>query len=93
MQKPLLTCRNQIGRVISLAICVAWLTCLAGTAQAGQPGVKVVRGQVQFTQQGDTLLIQASNRSIISFRSFSVPSGQTVQYVLPSAAARVLTRV
>lgn len=72
-------------------LCVC-LSALAAAA-AGPSGARVVRGKVQFIQNGDALIIRASNKSIIDFRSFAVPAGQTVSYILPSASSRVLTRV
>ncbi|RPI63922.1 MAG: filamentous hemagglutinin N-terminal domain-containing protein, partial [Planctomycetaceae bacterium] len=85
--------RNGLDVRTALVFLVITILALSAAVYAGPHGAKVVRGKVQFTQQGDTLVIKASNNSIINFRSFNIPAGETVRFVLPSSSSRVLSRV
>jgi filamentous hemagglutinin family protein len=62
-------------------------------AWAGIKGEKVVRGDVNFAHDGDFTRIEASNNSIINYEGFGVLKQETIQFVQPSSASRVLNRV
>jgi len=62
-------------------------------AWAGIKGEKVVRGDVNFAHDGDFTRIEASNNSIINYEGFGVLRQETIQFVQPSSASRVLNRV
>ena len=60
---------------------------------ANPTGQTVVHGQATFSQQGNTLIIQAANNTIINYQSFDILANETVQFVQPSSSSRVLNRV
>jgi filamentous hemagglutinin family protein len=62
-------------------------------ALAAPSGEQVVRGQVDFQRQGDLTLITASDGSIINYDGLDILRHETVQFVQPDQAARVLNRV
>jgi len=62
-------------------------------AWAGIKGEKVVHGDVNFARDGDFTRIEASNNSIINYEGFGVLKQETIQFVQPSSASRVLNRV
>jgi filamentous hemagglutinin family protein len=65
----------------------------AGVALAGPEGAQVRSGKASIVTNGATTTIQASNNAIINYRSFSIAPGETVQFIQPSAASRVLNRI
>ena len=65
----------------------------AAAANAGVDGAKIKRGDVSFSQDGNTLRVRASNGAIIEYNRFSVEAGQIMQFIQPSATSRVLNRV
>src|SRR5687768_666764 len=69
------------------------LTALAGPALARPEGQHVVAGSAQFHQQGALTTIHAANNTIINYTSFNIGRHETVRFVQPSAASRVLNRV
>ncbi|HRP62094.1 MAG TPA: filamentous hemagglutinin N-terminal domain-containing protein, partial [Phycisphaerales bacterium] len=60
---------------------------------AGPQNPTVVAGNANFIQFGTHYAIQASNGAIINFDSFNIASFESVQFLQPSAAARVLARI
>ncbi len=62
-------------------------------AHAGVEGENVVAGDVSIERLGDLVRITASDGSIIEMDRLSVLSGETLQFLQPSEAARVLNRV
>jgi len=67
---------------------------MAAAANAGGVDVsKITRGNVSFSQDGNRLVVRASNGSIIEYNRFSVEAGQIMQFIQPSANSRVLNRV
>lgn len=96
---------RRAGRGSSLAGCAEWTATLgraigglaaltvAGGALAGPQGEQVVRGDVRFERRGAETLIYAGRNSIINYRSFDVARGETVRFVQPDAASRVLNRI
>ncbi len=75
--------------LISGAVVVAMCSYAAGAPESPT----VVRGNVQFTRDGDLTVIRASDRSIINFRSFDLARNETVQFIQPSSRASVLNRI
>jgi filamentous hemagglutinin family protein len=54
----------------------------------------VVAGDVTIhNQQSNTMVIKASDKSIVNFRSFDVQKGEKVQFIQPSSKSAVLNRV
>ncbi|MFQ5514153.1 MAG: filamentous hemagglutinin N-terminal domain-containing protein [Myxococcota bacterium] len=64
-----------------------------GAAQAGPEGETVVHGQAEFTRDGLLTTIQTSDQAIIDYTRFDVGADETVRFVQPDAASRVLNRV
>lgn len=62
-------------------------------ALAGPEGAQVVNGDVHITRSGNQTLIQASNNSIINYRSFDIGRGESVRFVQPNSSSRVLNRI
>jgi filamentous hemagglutinin family protein len=71
------------------------LTPLAASPTLANPqGGRVVVGSAAITGgAGATVVRQSSNRSVINWQSFSISTGETVRFNLPSAQAAVLNRV
>src|SRR6056300_381793 len=70
---------------------IIWL-CLA-ELQALPTGTESVRGDGSFTQNGSQMNITAPDGSIFNHQSFNIAAGETVQFIQPSAQARVLNRI
>ncbi len=62
-------------------------------AFAGPEGERVVNGSAQFARDGSRTVINAANNTIIDYRSFNIAANESVQFVQPGAASRVLNRV
>lgn len=71
----------------------AMFLAATGIALAGPEGAQVVRGDVGITRNGAETVIRASNNSIINYRSFDIGRSETVRFVQPDAASRVLNRI
>ncbi|MSR45039.1 MAG: filamentous hemagglutinin N-terminal domain-containing protein, partial [Phycisphaerales bacterium] len=63
------------------------------SATAGVGGIRVTRGNVSFSQDGNRLIVHASNGAIIEYDRFSVEAGQIMQFIQPHSRSRVLNRV
>ena len=83
--------RTHLLRRLSLSGVV--LLSLAGTAVAGPEGAQVVQGNVSIQQSGALTTITASHNSIINYSSFNVGQSETVRFIQPGAASRVLNRI
>ena len=70
---------------------IIWL-CLA-ELQALPTGTESVRGDGSFTQNGSQMNIDAPDGSIFNHQTFNIAAGETVQFIQPSAQARVLNRI
>jgi len=70
---------------------IIWL-CLA-ELQALPTGTESVRGDGSFTQNGSQMNIDAPDGSIFKHQTFNIAAGETVQFIQPSAQARVLNRI
>ncbi len=63
-------------------------------AQALQdPTVRSGTATIDLSNANHAFITQQSNKAIIDWRQFSIPSGSTVQFVQPSASSMVLNRV
>lgn len=62
-------------------------------ARAQIEGAQVARGSATFQSSGARTVITAANNTVINYQRFDIASGQTVQFVQPSADARVLNRI
>lgn len=65
----------------------------AQPALANPTGATVVRGNVTITQDGNRMIIRASNGSIINYLNFNIGAGEVVRFIQPGDWARVLNRV
>ena len=81
---------------IALAVAAAFM----GSAQVlAQPvGGQAIQGAASFTQQGSSLVVNTqnaagTNRSVLSWQSFSVPAGSTTQFNQPSSTSLSINRV
>ena len=66
---------------------------LASVAFAGPEDATVVAGDVSFETIDTTTIIHASDGSIIDYSSFDIHVDETVQFIQPGTAARVLNRI
>lgn len=67
---------------------------LSAPVWAGPAGGQVVAGQATITQSAtSTVINQASANTAINWQSFSIPVGETVQFVQPSTSSVALNRV
>jgi filamentous hemagglutinin family protein len=78
-----------LGRILPGVLAAAW--CMP--AMAGPEGAQVVNGNVQFERIGDVTNITASNNAIINYRNFDIAANETVRFIQPDAASRVLNRI
>ena len=70
------------------------ITLVLVTGTWGQiKGQRIIRGKVNFAQNGDLTTIQANHKSIINYDQFSILGHQTVQFIQPDSRAKVLNRV
>lgn len=79
---------------LSLALAAAIVTtvgCL--TALAGPEGTRVVHGTADITQSGSETVIRTSNRAILNHAQFNIAPDETVRFLQPDAASRVLNRI
>jgi len=61
--------------------------------QALPTGTESVRGDGSFEQIGSQMNITAPDGSIFNHQTFNIAAGETVQFIQPSAQARVLNRI
>jgi filamentous hemagglutinin family protein len=81
--------RNKSGYLLIAAACLG----IPGVLYAGPAGESVATGQASFQRQGPVTTITAGNNAIINYRSFNILANETVQFIQPNAASRVLNRV
>ncbi len=74
---------------------VALLTCgfTATDLFAAPQGEQVQQGSATFTRDGNLTKIVAADRTIINYSSFDIHRNETVQFIQPSAASKVLNRI
>ena len=73
-------------RVSVAATMFAFSALLAGAANAGVDVSKITRGNVSFSQDGNRLVVRASNGSIVEYNRFSIEAGQIMQFILHDLA-------
>jgi large exoprotein involved in heme utilization and adhesion len=66
--------------------------------QANPTGGVAIQGQATFANQGNLLTVTTQNgagtsHSAINWQSFSIPAGNTTNFLQPSAASTVINRV
>ncbi len=83
------------SRSVRLLAAAAAMALPVGAAHAGGPiqVANVASGVAAFAQAGNVTTITAANNTIINYQKFGVPQGHTVDFIQPSAAARVLNRI
>src|SRR3954469_10072792 len=81
---------------VALAVAAAFM----GVGSAfGQPtGANVIQGQALLQQQGSSLVVTTqnaagTNRSVINWQSFSVPTGSTTRFDQPTTQSLSINRV
>ena len=76
-----------------LGVALVFHPVFAAIAIANPEGASVVQGDVAFGGSGAYTSIHASDGSIIDYSSFNIQSFETVEFIQPSAMARVLNRI
>src|SRR5262245_27664844 len=86
--------RRRVSPQIRLAAAVAATLGMIAPSVFGQGQVeRISHGSARVQSNGANTVINAADRTVINYRRFDVPSGSAVQFVQPSAAARVLNRI
>ena len=91
--------KSMMQSLASLRLSTAIALMFAGVApsvvaQALQdPTVRSGAATIDLSNASHAVITQQSNKAIIDWRQFSIPSGSTVQFVQPSASSMVLNRV
>ena len=82
-------------RAAGLLAAAAAIALPVTMAQAGGPiqVANVAAGTAAFSQAGSVTTITAANNTIINYQKFGIPHGNTVDFIQPSASARVLNRI
>jgi len=70
---------------------IAWLAPLT-EALAGPTGATVVSGDASVSYGSTTTINQSTSQVVIDWASFSIPSGEQVNFVQPSSSAIALNR-
>ena len=85
----------RIGRATARLALAGMLVALPGVpvATAAPAGEEVQAGEVSFARDGNVTRITASDGSIIDYTSFDILAIETVEFIQPDEAARVLNRV
>lgn len=84
---------GHIAHTLMLMSMAAWSVMPAGRLLAAPTGESVQAGSADFARGGDLTTITASNGAIINYQSFNIGAAETVQFVQPDAASRVLNRI
>ncbi len=76
-------------------IVAVWMmaTILALPLRANPTGEQVVAGSAAFSNDGSTLTITTSDRTIINWQDFSIGSGELTKFIQPSSSSATLNRV
>ena len=82
-----------LGGWSAAAISIASLFLIPAVVSAAPEGEQVARGNVTFARNGNETIINASNGSIINYRSFDIGASESVRFIQPDAASRVLNRI
>ncbi len=82
-----------LRRALAGALATLLTFSTAPVAWASPQGEQVVHGSASFVRDGALTQITAANNTIIQYQSFDVAAGETVRFVQPDAASRVLNRI
>ena len=82
--------RESLTATAFVFACLLTTSVLAG---AGAEGRHVARGRVTFSQDGNRLIVRASNGAVIEYDRLSIEAGQIMQFIQPGSRSRVLNRV
>ena len=91
--------KTMLQSLASLRLSTAIALMFAGVApsvvaQALQdPTVRSGTATIDLSNTNHAVITQQSNKAIIDWRQFSIPSGSTVQFVQPNASSMMLNRV
>jgi filamentous hemagglutinin family protein len=91
--------KSMLQSLASLRLSTAIALMFAGVApsvvaQALQdPTVRSGTATIDLSNTNHAVITQQSNKAIIDWRQFSIPSGSTVQFVQPNASSMMLNRV
>ena len=89
---PAESLRCLLGRSSALVSVVLLASLSADLSASSTPGI--VSGSVTFAQSGNKLTVtEKSPSAILNWQNFSVAAGEVVQFIQPSAGARILNRV
>ena len=77
----------------SAAIASTVVALVCSNTLAAPEGARVVRGDVSITRDGSNTLIRAGRNSIINYRGFDIAANESVRFIQPDAASRVLNRI
>lgn len=84
---------GHIAHTLMLMSMAAWSVMPAGRLLAAPTGESVQAGSADFARGGDLTTITASNGAIINYQSFNIGAAETVRFIQPDAASRVLNRI
>ena len=84
---------RRMARSKLLRVAVTYSFICGQLVLAAPQGEQVVNGQAAFNRQGSLTEITASHNAIINYQSFDIHTHETVRFIQPSAAARVLNRI
>jgi filamentous hemagglutinin family protein len=101
MDVPVAPLRARPARVLpalrlrtTLALALAAGLAFGGEcALAGPEGENVVKGTALFRRDAGLTTITTGRTAIINFRSFDIAPNETVRFIQPDAASRVLNRI
>ncbi|MHB1155927.1 MAG: two-partner secretion domain-containing protein [Phycisphaerales bacterium] len=84
---------GHIAHTLMLMSMTAWSVMPAGRLSAAPTGESVQAGSADFARSGNLTQITASNGAIINYQSFNIGAAETVRFIQPDAASRVLNRI
>ena len=93
LKQSTIGCSRQHSFVVGLSAMVAMTTFVVALAKAGPVNPSVQRGNVTITQDGNNFVITASDGSIINYDAFGILNNESIQFIQPGDAARVLNRI
>jgi|GEM_PF-4558654 len=87
--------RNAPGRRISAALAIAATLAVGSSLHAAAPIIPtaIEHGAATFATHGPLTTVTAANQTIIDYSRFNIPTGDTVRFIQPNAAATVLNRI
>ena len=86
--------KNNRRRLIAAAMSLTTVTTILPDALASPTGGQVVSGTATINQSGNTTTInQSSNNVSLNWASFDIGTGQTVNFVQPSATSVAVNRI